>query len=338
MTEKVNRQWRLAARPEGLIKEGDFKMTQEAVSQPGPGQILVRNIYLSLDPANRGWITDRKSYVEPVEIGDVMRGLGIGVVEASNNEKFNVGEHVTGLIGWQDYLLSDGEGMRVVPPLGLPLTTFLGALGMVGITAYFGLLDITDPQEGETLVVSGAAGAVGSLVGQIGKIKGCRVVGIAGTDEKCQWIKDELGFDAAINYKTENIHDALKKHCPKGIDIYFDNVGGDILNEALGRINFKGRISICGMISQYNATEPVPGPTNLINLLAQRARMEGFIVMDYMSRANEALTQLGAWMMQGQLKFRVDVVDGLETAPLAINKLFDGSNKGKLIVKISDES
>ena len=334
---KKNRQWRLTARPEGLLQESDFNWGEEPVIPPGEGEILIRNLYLSLDPANRGWVMDRASYVEPVGIGDVMRGIAIGLVEESNNPKFQKGDLVQGMIGWQDYLTTNGEGFQALPPLGLHPTAYLGALGMIGITAYFGLLDVGKPKEGETLVVSAAAGAVGSLVGQIGKIKGCRVVGIAGSDEKCQWLTGALGFDAAINYKKEDVAELLKRHCPDGIDVYFDNVGGEILDAVLTRINHGARIPICGLISQYNATEPMPGPYNFASILVNRARVEGFIVLDYLPRAMEAMTQLGKWMVEGKLKYRVDVVEGLENAPTAINKLFDGSNKGKLIIKVSDE-
>jgi NADPH-dependent curcumin reductase len=213
----------------------------------------------------------------------------------------------------------------------------LGLFGFIGMTAYFGLLDIGKPKAGETLVVSGAAGAVGSLVGQIGKIKGCRVVGIAGSEEKCRWLKDELGFDAAINYKTESVLKSLQQHCPKGIDVYFENVGGEILDAVLSLINLRARIVLCGLISQYNATEPVPGPYNFINIVTQRARLEGFIILDYFDRAQEALADLGQWYAQGKIKYRVDAIDGLENAPRAINKLFDGTNQGKLIIKVSEE-
>ena len=216
----------------------------------------------------------------------------------------------------------------------IPPTAFMGLFGHIGFTAYFGLLDIGKPQPGETLVVSAAAGAVGSLVGQIGKIKGCRVVGIAGSDDKCRWITEDLGFDAAINYKTESVLRALKTHCPKGIDIYFDNVGGNILDAALALINLRARIPLCGLISQYNATEPVPGPYNFANILVRRARVEGFIVMDYMNRAQEAVAELSKWLAEGKIKYRVEVVEGLEHAPEALNKLFDGSHSGKLVVKI----
>jgi NADPH-dependent curcumin reductase CurA len=338
MGAKINRQWRLVARPTGLIKESDFEWREEPVPTPSQGEILVRNIYLSLDPTNRLWTSDRESYMPPVEIGEVMRGMTIGVVEESRNPSFAQGAIVQGILNWEDYSITDGEGLVTLPNNpSIPLTAHCGLFGHIGLTAYFGLLDVGRPREGDTLVVSAAAGAVGSLVGQIGKIKGCRVVGIAGSDEKCSWIKDELGFDAAINYKKEPVLESLKEHCPGGIDVFFDNVGGEILEAALSLINIGARIALCGMISQYNATKPVPGPNNLRNLIIKRARIEGFLVLDYLDRAMEAVAELGKWYSEGKLKYRLDVVDGLEKAPAAVNKLFDGSNKGKLIVKISEE-
>lgn len=334
MANRINHQWRLAARPEGLIKESDFTWTESAVPELQDGQFLVRNLYLSLDPTMRGWAS-RDTYLPAVPIGDVMRGGTIGVIEESRNANFKVGDHVSGLLGWQEYAITDGKGVNTLPNLpGIPLTAHFGLFGHIGMTAYFGLLDIGQPKPGETLVVSAAAGAVGSLVGQIGKIKGCRVVGIAGADDKCKWLVDELGFDAAINYKTENVAAALKKHCPNGIDIDFENVGGEIMDAVLAQINFRARIALCGLISSYNATEPVPGPYNFANILVQRARVEGFIVMDYAPRAMECMTEMGKWLMEGKIKYRIDEVDGLKHAPLALNKLFEGTNIGKLVVKI----
>jgi NADPH-dependent curcumin reductase CurA len=335
MTQRINHQWRLAARPVGTIKETDYQWTEEPVPELQDGQVLVRSIYLSLDPANRGWVREEGSYMAPIPLGAVMPGVVIGAVEESRNPNFQAGDNVQGFLGWQEYAVSDGAGLNKLPNNpAIPLTAYLGLFGGIGLTAYFGLLDITDPQPGETLVVSAAAGAVGSVVGQIGKIKGCRVVGIAGSDEKCKWIVNELGFDAAINYKTEDVRQGLKRTCPKGIDVYFDNVGGEILDAVLAMINLRARISICGMISQYNATAPVPGPYNLINILVRRAKMQGFIVLDYLPRASEAIPELIKWHMEGKLKYRVDVVEGLKEAPRAVNKLFDGSNQGKLIIKV----
>lgn len=335
MTERINHQWRLAARPTDYLSEANFQWTEEPLPALQDGQVLVRSLYLSLDPANRGWVREGGSYRDEIPLGAVMEGGAVGVIEESKHPNFQAGDHVQGMLGWQEYVVSDGKGLNKLPNMpGLPLTAYLGLFGHIGMTAYFGLLDITDPKPGETLVVSAAAGAVGSIVGQIGKLKGCRVVGIAGSDDKCKWIVAELGFDAAINYKTEKVSAALRRECPNGIDIYFDNVGGEILDAVLGQINLGARISVCGMISQYNASKPVPGPYNLINILAKRAKLQGFIVTDYMSRAQEAMKDLGAWYMQGKLKYRVDVVEGLRNAPTALGKLFDGSNQGKLIIKL----
>lgn len=335
MTGRMNRQWRLAARPVGNFKESDFEFTSEPVPALKEGEFLIHNRYLSLDPTNRGWANEVDTYLPAVKLGDVMRGGAIGVVEESRNPNFKAGDHVSGLLGWQEYAVSDGTGLGKLPEIpGLPLTAHLGLFGHIGLTAYYGLLDVGQPKAGETLVVSAAAGAVGSLVGQIGKIVGCRVVGIAGSDEKCRWLTEDLGFDAAINYKKENVLEALKRECPNGIDVDFENVGGEILDSVLALINLGARISLCGMISQYNATEGMPGPYNLWMLIVKRARIEGFLVSDYVGRAAEAMTALGRWLMEGKIKYRVDVVEGLEEAPRAVNKLFDGSNQGKLVVKI----
>jgi NADPH-dependent curcumin reductase len=338
MTTKVNRQWCLVSHPVGLITESNFEWKQEPVPTLEEGQILVRNIYLSLDPTNRGWLDERGNYLPPVAIGEVMRGFGIGIVEQSRNANFSEGTLVQGFLGWQDYAIVDGTNLSELPKdPSVPLTAYLGIFGFIGMTAYFGLLDIGKLKVGETLVVSGAAGAVGSLVGQIGKIKGCRVVGIAGSEEKCRWLKDKLGFDAAINYKTESVLESLQQHCPDGIDVYFENVGGEILDAVLSLINLRARIVLCGLISQYNAIEPVPGPYNLLNIVTQRAKLEGFIVLDYFNRAQEALADLSQWYAQGKIKYRVDVIDGLENAPRTMNKLFDGTHQGKLIVRVSEE-
>lgn len=335
MTERINHQWRLVARPTGRLQESDFQWTEEPVPAVQENQVLVRSLYLSLDPANRGWVNEGGSYKAEIPLGAVMEGGVVGVVEESRHPNFQPGDNVQGMLGWQEYAVLNGAAVSKLPNNpNLPLTAYLGLFGHIGLTAYFGLLDITNPQAGETLVVSAAAGAVGSLVGQIGKIKGCRVVGIAGSDDKCQWIVDELGFDAAINYKTEDIRAGLKRTCPDGIDIYFENVGGEILDAVLARINLRARISVCGMISMYNATKPVPGPANIINLIPKRAKMEGFLVTDFMQRAPEAIAALGQWYAQGKLKYRVEVVEGLQQAPTALNKLFDGANQGKLIIKV----
>lgn len=329
-------QIRLKSRPEGLPTADNFETTHEELQELADGSVRVRNIYLSLDPAMRGWMTDRKSYIAPIGLGDVMRGLTVGEVTESKADGFEAGDLVSGSLGWQEFADAGPKELQKLPT-GLPLPLFLGPLGMTGLTAYFGLLDIGEPKEGETVLVSAAAGAVGSIVGQIAKLKGCRVVGLAGTDDKCAWL-ESLGFDAAINYKTaDDLHRAVAKACPDGVDVYFDNVGGEILDIALGLLNKGGRIPLCGAISQYNATEPVPGPYNYLSLLINRARMEGFIVFDFVRRFPEALQELGAWVSQGKIEGRYDIVDGLENAPQALLKLFNGTNTGKLIVKIADE-
>jgi NADPH-dependent curcumin reductase CurA len=335
---QTNHQWLLAARPEGLVKESDFQWTEVPLAAPGEGELLVRTVYLSLDPTNRVWMNEADSYMPALRLGEVMRGVAIGVVEESRHPDFAAGDLVQGLLGWQEYVTVPAAAMTKLPKgFPVPMTAFLGLLGHIGLTAYFGLLDIGAPKPGETLVVSTAAGAVGSLVGQIGKIKGCRVVGLTGSDEKCRWIKDDLGFDAAINYKTENVADALRRHCPKGIDIYFDHVGGATLEAVLDLINLRARIVVCGMITTYNSATPAPGPSNLINILGMRSRMEGFLCFDYTPRAEEAFTALMGWYATGKLKYRADVVDGLAGAPAALRKMFAGANIGKLLVQVSAE-
>ena len=268
--------------------------------------------YFSLDPAMRGWVRDERSYLPPIQLGDVMRSGAAGYVIASKNPSLPVGAAVMGMLGWQEHAVIGGNtgAMANVLPDGIELLDSLSIFGSTGITAYFGLLDIGEPKEGETIVVSGAAGGVGSIAGQIGKIVGCRVVGIAGTKEKCSWVVDELGFDACIDYRTENVADALRDACPNGIDVYFDNVGGDILDAALENMNDFGRIVACGMISRYNDAEPEPGPRNITNIVTRRLRMQGFIVIDYLGRFAEAAMQLAVWAAEGKLKNRVQVVDG----------------------------
>lgn len=334
----MNRSWVLAARPEGLFKSTDFEWREEPVPDLVEGQVLVRQLHLSLDPTNRGWANAAATYLPPLPLGSVMRGLGVGIVEASRNPGYAPGDYVQGLLGWQLYCVSDGRGLgRFQRTPGLPLDAYLGVFGHIGATAYFGLLEIGQPKPGETLVVSGAAGAVGSLAGQIGKLLGCRVVGIAGTDEKCAWLTDKLGFDEAVNYRGGSLFRKLKRACPEGIDVVFENVGGDVLDTSLMLINRRARIALCGMIAQYNEPAPPPGPRFLVNVLTQRARIEGFIVLDYAARYPEAFAKLGEWLADGRLKYRTDIVNGLEHAPAAVNRLFDGGNTGKLIVTVSEE-
>ena len=328
-----NRQVRLAARPVGLPKPGDWTIADEDVGQPREGELLVKVSHISLDPAMRGWMNEGKSYIQPVAIGEVMRAGGAGRVVSSKHPAFKEGDFVAGNFGVQQYAISDGKGVRKIDTSFAPIERYLGALGMPGMTAYFGLLDIGKPKPGETVVVSGAAGAVGSLVGQIAKIKGCRVVGIAGGADKCRYLIDELRFDAAIDYKSEDVKEALKRHAPKGIDVYFDNVGGEILEAALARLALHARIVICGAISQYNATTPPKGPANYLSLLVNRASMTGMIVFDYADRYGEGAREMAQWIAQGKLKAREDVVaGGIDAFNDTLLKLFKGENFGKLVL------
>jgi NADPH-dependent curcumin reductase CurA len=333
--EALNHQFKLAARPVGIPKQSDWEYCEEAVSEPGEGEVLVKVQYLSMDPAMRGWMNDSRSYIPPVGIGDVMRALGAGEVLASNHPAVNVGDHVTGLLGVQEYCVAHGATLQKVDPDLAPLPVYLGALGMPGMTAYFGLLDIGKPQEGETVVVSGAAGAVGGVAGQIAKIKGARAVGIAGGAEKCRHVVEELGFDAAIDYKAGDLDAALAEHCPDGIDVYFDNVGGEILDAALARLARNARVIICGAISQYNSLEQVRGPANYLSLLVNHASMTGFVVTDYLDRYSEGAAEMAGWLAAGKLKAREDVAEGLETFPDTLLRLFAGENTGKLVLKLA---
>jgi NADPH-dependent curcumin reductase CurA len=329
-----NRQFRLAERPQGLPKQSDWELVSEAVAEPGNDEILVAVEYISLDPAMRGWMNAGKSYIKPVEIGEVMRAGTAGTVLKSNHSDFAEGDKVSGNFGVQTHAVVAGQDARKVDTNLAELPAYLGVLGMPGMTAYFGLLDVGGVAEGETVVVSAASGAVGALVGQIAKLKGARVVGIAGGSEKCSYVTDELGFDAAIDYKNENVYKAMKEHCPKGIDVFFDNVGGEILDFALANLALKGRIVICGAISQYNATDGMYAPKNYMSLLVNRARMEGFVVFDYADRYGEAAKALAGWLSEGKIKHREDIVEGFENFPDTLLKLFEGSNFGKLVLKV----
>ena len=337
-----NHQVRLAARPQGLPKASDWQFTEEPVAEPADGGVLVKTLALSLDPAMRGWMNEGKSYIPPVGIGEVMRASGIGVVVASKSPAFAVGDHVTGGPGVQEYCLVPADQLKRsgLAKIDLRLgsvTQWLNVLGMPGMTGYFGLMDIGQPNAGETVVVSGAAGAVGQTVGQVAKIKGCRVVGIAGGAAKCEWVVKELGFDACIDYKGGSVKDGLKEHCPNGVDIYFDNVGGEILDTVLTRINRKARIIICGAISQYNNTTAVQGPKNYLSLLVNRARMEGMVVFDYADRYGVAIAEMAGYLQQGRMKSKEDVVEGgVKVFPETLNKLFSGENFGKLVLKVAD--
>lgn len=337
MSQLQNRQFKLISRPVGMVKRSDFEFATTPVGEPGPGEVLLKVQYISLDPAMRGWMNDVRSYVPPVGLGDVMRAGGIGKVIASNDPDVAVGDTLSGSTGIQEYVVANAKWMTKVDPQLAPIPRFLGALGMPGMTAYFGLLDVCDPKEGETVVVSGAAGAVGSVAGQIAKIKGCRVVGIAGGLDKCRYIVDELGYDAAVDYKGEDVRRGLREHCPKGIDVYFDNVGGEILDLVLAQIARRARISICGAISQYNNVGPVQGPANYLSLLVNHGRMEGFVVSDYAARHAEAFKELVGWIGEGQIKAREDIVEGIETFPETLLKLFNGENFGKLVLKVADD-
>ena len=336
-----NQQFLLAARPVGMPKPGDWTFTNEPVAELAEGQILVKVLYLSLDPAMRGWMNDGKSYIRPVAIGEVMRAGGAGVVLASKSPKFAAGDTVCGGTGVQQYWIGMADDKAAafykVDPTTASLPKYLNALGMPGMTAYFGLLEVGLPKAGETVVVSGAAGAVGQTVGQVAKHKGCRVVGVAGGKDKCDFVVNELGFDACIDYKGGALKDGLKTHCPNGVDIYFDNVGGEILDTVLTRINMKARIIICGAISQYNNTTPVKGPANYLSLLVNRARMEGIVVFDYADRYAQGVAQMASWIKEGSFKTREDIVQGLENFPQTLLMLFEGKNFGKLILQVAAE-
>lgn len=330
----TSQQWCLKARPFGEPTSDTWEFKQTELPEPQEGQMLIKVEYISLDPAMRGWLNDAKSYIEPVQIGEVMRAGTVGKVIKSLHKDFSEGDYVAGYSGVQSYAMSDGTGLHKVDPNLAPLPYYLGVLGMPGMTGYFGLLKTGEPKAGETVVVSGAAGAVGGLVGQIARIKGCRVVGIAGGKEKCKFLIDELGFDAAIDYKNESVKDALKQTCPKGVDVFFDNVGGDILDDVLTQINVKARIVICGAISQYNNTTPVKGPSNYLSLLVNRARMEGIVVFDNIKEYPVAMKDIATWIQSGELKVKDHVVEGLETFPKTLMMLFKGENFGKLILKV----
>lgn len=331
------KQWQLSSRPVGEPTRENFELATVSLPEVGDGQIAVKIHYISLDPAMRGWMNEGKSYIEPVQIGEVMRAGTVAEVIESNAEGFAVGDMVYGNFGVQEYAVVDVKGIHKVDPSLAPLPRYLGVLGMPGMTAYFGLLNTGLPKEGETVVVSGAAGAVGGVVGQIAKIKGCHVVGIAGGKEKCDYLTSELGFDAAVDYKSDDFRRDLKAACPKGVDVYFDNVGGDILDEVLTRINLHARIVICGAISQYNNTKPVKGPSNYLSLLVNRARMEGIVVFDNAKHYGEAAQEMAGWLGSGKLHAKEHVVEGLETFPETLMMLFKGDNFGKLVLKVNHQ-
>jgi NADPH-dependent curcumin reductase CurA len=337
MTATTNRQYYLAARPDGLPSEEHVHCREVPLKPPGEGEVVLRNLYISLDPAIRGWMSDAPNYIEPIALGDAVRSSVIGRVVSSNSPDYVPGDVAMVMGGWEEYTTVPGTMLnRVDESLGIPLSLFLGVLGPTGATAYFGLLEVGKPKEGETVLVSAAAGAVGSVVGQIAKLQGCRVVGLAGTDDKCAWLTGELGFDAAINYKTcGDYKAAISEACPEGVDLYFDNVGGDILDAALVCLNHFARVVVCGWISTYNDGE-LPPLQNLWQLVARSITIQGFTVLDFLERIPEAVAVLADWMMAGKLQHREDIVDGLDNVLPTFLRLFDGSNQGKLVIRIPE--
>jgi NADPH-dependent curcumin reductase len=332
-----NRRFTLLKRQSGMIQRTDFEFSTVPAPEPGNGEVLLRVLYLSLDPAMRGWMNEGGSYIAPVALGEVMRAIGLGRVVFSKDPSLKLGDLVTGLTGVQDYAVVSAKNLYQVDPGLAPLPRRLSVLGTTGLTAYFGLLDVGQPQPGETVVVSGAAGATGSVVGQIAKIQGCRAVGIAGGPAKCRYLIEELGFDAAIDYKTEDVQTALSRHCPNGVNVFFDNVGGEILDTVLAQLARKARVVLCGAISQYNNRTDVRGPKNYLSLLVNSARMEGFIVFNYAQRYGEAIQALSGWLAEGRIKAREDIVEGLEIFPETFLKLFHGENFGKLLIKVAEK-
>ena len=333
-----NRQWVLRQRPKGLIQDGDLELVETAVPDLKDAEVLVRTIYLSLDPTNRTWMNDSEGYLPPVGLGEVMRGLTLGVVEQSKSERFKEGDIVTPLSGgWADYAVVHEQGLRSVHRApGLPLTANLSVLGMTGLTAYFGVTDVLKAKAGETLVISAAAGAVGSIAGQVAKQRGAHVIGIAGGPEKCRWLTEELGFDAAVDYKNEDVGEALDRLAPNGIDLNFENVGGDIMIAVWNRLNVHARMAVCGLISSYNATRMPPSP-NFSRIITHRLNVQGFLVLDYAARAREMVEEMGPWLADGRVKWKVHVDDGLEGAVTSLNRLFTGDHDGKLLVRVSEE-
>jgi NADPH-dependent curcumin reductase CurA len=320
-----------------MAQRTDFEFSTVQVGEPGPGEVMLRVLYLSLDPAMRGWMNESKSYIPPVGLGEVMRAIGLGQVVASNDPSLRPGDFANGLTGAQDYAVVAAHNLNKVDPQLAPLPRYLSVLGGTGLTAYFGLLEVGQPRPGETVVVSGAAGATGSVVGQIAKVQGCRAVGIAGGVAKCKYLTEELGFDAAIDYKNEDVRAALTRHCPNGVNVFFDNVGGEILDVVLAQLARRARVVLCGAISQYNNAADIRGPKNYLSLLINSARMEGFIVFNYAQRYAEGLQALARWLAEGKVKAREDIVEGLENFPETFVKLFRGENFGKLIIKVAEE-
>jgi NADPH-dependent curcumin reductase CurA len=338
MMTAMNRQWVLRQRPQGLIQEGDLELVQTPVPTPGEGEILIRTIYLSLDPTNRTWMNDSQGYLPPVALGAVMRGLTLGVVEQSNSDRFQAGDIVsTAAGGWSERAtVPAAAANRVHRAPGLPLTANMSVLGMTGMTAYFGVTDVLRPEPGQTMVISAAAGAVGSIAGQVAKQRGARVIGIAGGPEKCRWLTEELGFDAAIDYKSEDVGEALDRLAPQGIDLNFENVGGEIMIAVWNRMNIHSRMAVCGLVSSYNATRRPPSP-DFSRIITHRMEVRGFLVMDYAPRVKEMVAELGPWLAEGKVQWKVHVDNGLEGAVASLNRLFTGDHDGKLLVRVSEE-
>jgi NADPH-dependent curcumin reductase CurA len=332
-----SRQVLLAARPAGAPRPSDFRLVEVDVPAPGPGEILVRNVYMSVDPYMRGRMNEKQTYAQPWQVGQPADGRAVGEVVTSHNSSFPVGALVVSNLGWREHFVSSGEGVLAIDRGVAPPSAFLGVLGVPGFTGWYGLKEIGKPKAGETLVVSGAAGATGSLVVQIGKILGCRVVGTAGTDDKCAWLTKTLGADAAINYRKSDLDKALHDACPKGVDVYFENVGGAILDAVLGLVNPFARVALCGMISQYNLEKPASGPGNLRNMVGNRVLMQGFIISDHMKRYPEFLAEVGGWLKAGRVKYQETVVEGIDGAVTAFLGLFSGDNTGKMVVRLGPE-
>ena len=331
----TNKKWILKNRPEGLVKDSDFELITEELGEIQEGEILIKNEYLSFDPTQRMWLTDLPGYLPPVQIDEVVRAGGMGRVLESKNPNYKEGDLIFGMVGWQTHLITDAkeeDRFRLIPEL-LPIPTMLNVLGTTGITAYYGLLELAKPKAGEVVLVSGAAGATGSVAAQLAKEAGCHVIGIAGGEEKCNWLKD-CGLDTVIDYKNSNVHEELFKAAPNGIDIYFDNVGGPLLETVLFLININARVMLCGGISGYNATEPQPGPRNILNLVVQRATMQGFLVLDYLPKSQQAVEKLAGLVMEGKIKHLEDIQEGLENCPQTLNRLFTGENFGKQMLKL----
>ncbi len=336
MSSTINRQWLLKERPHGMVQESNFEYREQPVPEPADGEVLVQNLYLSFDPTFRGQMEDRPNYVPPMQIGDIMRGGSAGQVVKSNHPDFKPGDLVSGAGGWQDYFIPDQSDLMSISriPKGVSIPNALSIFGITGLTAYFGLLDIGQPKPGDTVLVSGAAGATGSVVGQIAKIKGCRVIGIAGGADKCNWIVREAKFDEAIDYKSENVYKRIRQLCPGGVNVYFENVGGEILEAALGCLAMRARVVLCGGISSYNSEQAPPGPRSLMSLIGTRSRMEGFLVLDYADQFSKAIKEMSGWMADGRLVSQEDIQEGFENAPKTFMRLFTGQNRGKQMLKL----